>query len=71
MSKKGEIATGFQCRGCGGELRITETGSTDASRWEEHECVECKRSGEVYNSVSAGTPEYRGVTERKRNLGAD
>jgi len=65
-----EVTQSFSCRECGGRLRITEDGHTDASAWEQHECVDCGGEGEFY--ISEGTKRdggrKRGVTKRDYDL---
>lgn len=66
-----KVAKGFRCADCHGDLLVVDYGSTDASRWERHECRDCGKEGEYYNSHNPDTPRYEGVTERFRNLSTD
>lgn len=65
-----KISQRYTCTECGGRLRITDTAYTDASSWEEHECVDCGSKGEFY--ISEGTKRdggrTYGVTERNYDL---
>jgi len=65
-----ELSKRYICSECGGRLHIVEEGSTDASAWEKHECVDCGGEGEFY--ISEGTKRdggrKRGVTERNYDL---
>jgi len=65
-----DLSDNFTCAECGGRLRITDDGHTDASAWEQHKCVDCGGGGEFY--ISEGTKreggKKRGVTERNYDL---
>jgi len=58
----------FRCGECGGRLRRVEVTTTDASRGEKHECVDCGGQGGYYNSHNPKTPRLSGVTTRRTNL---
>jgi hypothetical protein len=53
----------YTCSDCGGRLRVVDEGNTDASAWEQHECVDCGGEGEFY--ISEGDEARRRQEARR------